>query len=562
MIAPIDLYRRHCPQWLVITALLHAHRSIVASRPNFLIFVTDQHRADHLGCYGNTVVRTPHIDAIARDGIRFDRAYVANPVCMPNRGSMVTGRMPSAHGSRGNGVPLPLEAVTFADVLAASGYHTALIGKSHLQTMVDSPPALPSALRDPLLTRSEAFPEVTRTDFRHPRYRQELRSSWSNPAHRLELPYYGFQDVLLCNDHADECFGDYSRWLEQNHPAVAQRVGREHGTRDPAYIAPQAWRTQLTEDQYPTHYVAAQSCAWLHEHQRQRAGQPFTLVCSFPDPHHPWTPPGKYWNMYKPEHMTAPGTATPHADAASHVRWLQDERRDGKANTEGPRIFATSERETREIIALTYGMISNVDDRIGMVMQALRDCGADDNTVVVFMSDHGDLMGDHGVMLKGPLHYQGLIRVPFLWRDTAAAQRGAAPSRSDLVSSIDLCASVLQRAGIAVPDGNQGKALVGPTGQHKPSGRHAVLIEESQQRAYLGFREPVQVRTIVSERYRLSMFHEGTWGELYDLQADPNETRNLWDEPSCTALRCGLLDRMVRLLIEHADMSPRPTSLA
>ena len=107
-------------------------------RPNFLIFITDQHRADHLGCYGNPVVKTPNIDALASAGQRFERAYVATPVCMPNRGSIMTGRMPSAHGARSNGIPLPLESVTFADLLAEAGYRTALIGKSHLQNMEDS----------------------------------------------------------------------------------------------------------------------------------------------------------------------------------------------------------------------------------------------------------------------------------------------------------------------------------------------------------------------------------------------------------------------------------------
>ena len=183
----------------------------MTARPNFLIFVTDQHRADHLGCYGNAVVRTPQIDALAATGMRFERSYVANPVCMPNRGSMLTGRMPSIHGSRGNGVPLPLEEVTFADVLGEFGYRTALIGKSHLQNMEDKPPVLPPLVHDPALAVSTRLAESTRVDLEQRCYRQELASSWSDPNHRLDLPYYGFQEVLLCNSHGDECFGDYSR---------------------------------------------------------------------------------------------------------------------------------------------------------------------------------------------------------------------------------------------------------------------------------------------------------------------------------------------------------------
>lgn len=540
----------------------HRPPPAVSQRPNFLIFVTDQHRADHLGCYGNAVVRTPQIDALAAAGMRFERSYVANPVCMPNRGSMVTGRMPSIHGSRGNGVPLPLEEVTFAEVLAEFGYRTALIGKSHLQNMEDQAAVLPRPVQDPSLSVSPRLSESTRVDLEQPAYRQELASSWSDANHRLELPYYGFQEVVLCNSHGDECFGDYARWLAEHHPQVAGRVGREHGQRDPAYVAPQAWRTNLDEYQYPTHYVAEQSARWIETHCREHADRPFALVCSFPDPHHPWTPPGRYWDMYDPAQMAPVRTASPDTPRERHVQWLWDERAGGKAKLEGPRIFATHEREIREITALTYGMITNVDDRIGLVMDALRTSGADANTVVVFTSDHGDLMGDHGLMLKGPLHYQGLVRVPLIWREPPGSS-GAGPAvRHDLASSIDLAATVLSRAGLAAPNGVQGRALVSPQGLARDSGRDAVLIEENQQRAYLGFESPVRVRTLVTHTHRLSVFHEGNWGELYDLKADPFEERNLWESPDAQALRGQLLDRLVRALIEHSETSPRPSRLA
>ena len=112
------------------------------SRPNFLFFITDQHRADFLGCYGHPVLRTPHIDSIAAKGIAFDRFHVASPVCQPNRASLMTGRMPSVHDVRSNGIPLSMEAVTFVDLLKDAGYRTALIGKSHLQNFTGFPPII------------------------------------------------------------------------------------------------------------------------------------------------------------------------------------------------------------------------------------------------------------------------------------------------------------------------------------------------------------------------------------------------------------------------------------
>ena len=117
-------------------------------QPNILLIMTDQHRADHLGCYGNRQVRTPHIDGIASKGTVFDRFYVASPICMPNRSTLMTGRMPSLHGVRHNGIPLRLGDTTFATLLGARGYRTALIGKSHLQNMQDIPPLVQRAPRD------------------------------------------------------------------------------------------------------------------------------------------------------------------------------------------------------------------------------------------------------------------------------------------------------------------------------------------------------------------------------------------------------------------------------
>src|SRR5205807_5196585 len=126
-----------------------ASRPLDMTRPSFLLFITDQHRVDYLSCYGHPVLRTPHIDSIAARGTRFDRFYVATPVCMPNRATLMTGRMPSVHGVRSNGSPLSLSSNTFVDALRAAGYATALVGKSHLQNFGDAAAILKRPLPRP-----------------------------------------------------------------------------------------------------------------------------------------------------------------------------------------------------------------------------------------------------------------------------------------------------------------------------------------------------------------------------------------------------------------------------
>ena len=117
---------------------------VMNKQPNFLLIITDQQRADHLGCYGNPIVKTPNIDRLATRGTKFDHFYVATPICMPNRATLMTGRMPSLHGARQNGIPLSLNATTFVEIMRSAGYQTALFGKCHLQSISGAAPTVPS----------------------------------------------------------------------------------------------------------------------------------------------------------------------------------------------------------------------------------------------------------------------------------------------------------------------------------------------------------------------------------------------------------------------------------
>ena len=532
-----------------------------ARKKNFLLFVTDQQRADHLGCYGNRQLRTPHIDAIAAQGSRFSRFYASSAVCMANRATLMTGRMPSVHGVRSNGIPLSRDHTTFVELLRAAGYQTALVGKSHLQNFGEDAPRRPVWVNH---NGGDAPPPELRDAHKARRVGPDYEGEWTphfeaQADYRTPTPFYGFDSVDLCTFHGDNVRGDYSRWLEQQHPGSDALRGRANATPDPRYVAPQAWRTRIPEALYPTSFVAEHAIARLRNAARVDA--PFFIQCSFPDPHHPFTPPGKYWDMYDPRQIDLPksfhGAGAP--DRSPLVAALRRASEHGELNREHSFAMTVSERECREMIALTYGMISCVDDAVGRVMQTLRDLALEDDTVVMFTSDHGDWMGDHGLMLKGPLHYQGVIRVPFICKIPGSA---AGVHHPGLAGTIDIAATVLDIARIAPFNAIQGKTLLPAIDGGATPARGGMLVENEAAFFQFGTGRRFRVRTLVTERWRLTLSDVAGIAELYDLQNDPLEQTNLWDAPASREVLPGLLHQLVQTMIEHQDLAPLPTAIA
>ena len=514
-------------------------------RPNVILFVTDQQRADHLGCYGHPVLRTPAIDGLARRGVAFDNCHVASPVCMPNRASLMTGRMPSLHGVRMNGIPLSTDAVTFVDLLRDAGYQTALIGKSHLQNFTARPAyAAARTGRSGFHRAGGALAEASRHDYRAPAYRQEAPSSPS-----AAPPFYGFDHVDLVTGHGDACGGDYARWLSGREPDADRLLGPENQLPHD-YVCPQAVRTALPEALYSTSYIAGQAVSWLDA----AGGAPFFLMVSFPDPHHPFNPPGRYWDAYRPEDMPVPAAFerndwTP----PPHVAALHRERDAGEAALQGMNSIGCTLREALEARALTCGMIEMIDDAVARVLAALERSGGAGRTVVAFTSDHGDHLGDHGLLLKGAEPYREITRVPLIWADPDGP---SGLRRGDMAQTVDIPATILERAHIEPFHGMQGKSLLaGPV-------RDAAFIQYDHQRPHPGLGGPPRVHSLVDRRWRLSVFHGQDRGELYDLEADPGEFRNLWDDPGAAAEKARLMERLLREEIAAVDRSPLPTARA
>jgi arylsulfatase A-like enzyme len=502
-------------------------------------------------------VRTRHLDGVAERGVIFDRFYVASPVCMPNRASLMTGRMPSLHGVRLNGVPLSRRNVTFVELLRAAGYDTALVGKSHLQNFTETPPLRNNADEDGHRSPPLDLAEAIRDDLAGEEYGIEQPEFWNDTEVEVPLPFYGFGHVDLATGHGDAPGGDYRRWLLDRAPDAIRLTGPENQLPHD-YTCPQAVRTALPEELYPTTWVVERAEAYLAD--PVRAERPFFLNVSFPDPHHPLNPPGRFWDMYAPERMSVPAAfQTDEWTPPPHVKAILDDRAAGRANLNGMNAIGVSEREAKEARALTCGMVSMIDEGVGRLLSVLEETGLAENTVVIFTSDHGDHLGDHRMLLKGAEAYDEVIRVPFILVDPD--RDGGGRHIDALASTIDIPATILDRAGLAPYAGMQGTSLM-PLLDGETSLRDAVLVQYDHQRPHPGLNGPPRVHTLVDARWRLSLIHGHETGELYDLENDPEEFVNLWESQEHKEEKARLMERLAREEMASIDRVPLPTGLA
>jgi len=532
--------------------------------PNFVFFITDQQRADWLGCYGHPVLKTPNIDAIAAKGTRFENFHVASPVCMPNRASLMTGRYPSVHGLRYNGCRLPLNANTFIDSLANAGYHTAAIGKSHLQPFTGLAPK--GRTPEQLAGGAEAWkPDMG--DYTH----EESQHYQDNERYQIKTPYYGYQHVDMVTTHGDRCGGHYQQWFRQRAPNW-EALHDDANELEHNYSCPQAFRTPIPEALYPTAYVRDRAIDYLRS--RRESDQPFFVFISFPDPHHPFNPPGKYWDRYSPDEFDVNLPYSSHKNPTVPMKWLHDQWKNGGVQLTPQTAMMLDEQQIKEAMALTAGMMAFVDDAVGDIISCLKNSGHWDKTVICYNSDHGDYLGDYNMILKGALPFRSITRVPFIWSDPDDRSESVTPA---LASTVDIPSTILDRAGIQPFNGMQGrsfKALIDRKSTSneasvdntsiadKSTVRTELFIEYNDGGARLGFSQPARVRTLLTAKWRYTMYRDQDWGELYDLTKDPLETCNLWSDSSYFAVRAKLSERLNHHLAALMDESPLSDRLA
>ena len=526
----------------------------MSDRPSYILFITDQQRYDHLGCNGHPVLQTPNIDAMAAQGVNYDRFYVASPVCMPNRASLMTCRMPSSHGVRSLGVPLTHDNVTFVDLMRAAGYDTALIGKSHLQTVTDWPVQIePPVYRDGFCAPPEELAVAIKSDLAGEAYQYEKQFFYEKDDPEVPLPFYGFEDYVSVLRHGFNTGGSHELYQKQHAPDVLPLKSRDvQFPHD--YICPQAIRTMVPEEHYSTRFIADRTVEFLKS--REGNEKPFFLMVSFPDPHHPFTPPGKYWDMYKPEDMPVPHAYTANDwDPPDYVKIAErDRKNDPSLGQASGHTVAVSQREAQEARALTCGMIAMVDDAVGQIRQAAREAGVADNTVQIYTSDHGDHLGEHRLLFKGAEQYDSLTHVPFIWADP----KGAHDKRSsELAQTHDIGSTILEHARIESAIGMQGQVMSVAGGE----GRESVHIQYETQKTQEAFGARPRVHTIVHKQWRLSVYLGKCEDELFDLETDPGEMLNLWNSPDHAAIKADLIEKLANLEIAVANRVPLPTAM-
>ena len=472
----------------------------MVKRKNVIVFCTDQQRGDSLGCMGNSIARTPNLDRLASRGVLYTQHYSTNPVCMPSRCAFITGRYPQANGVIDNGIDLPNREVTMPQVFHEHGYNTAVFGKLHFQTC-----------------------KTYEGDVSHESYGRwnsgELQG-WTGP-------YYGFEHVLLTVGHGEDCTGAYGWWRKNKFPDLKLGVKNAHGTI--AFPQFACWKSNMPVEAHHSTWVADQAIKYLDE----IGDSPFYIQVSFPDPHHPFTPPAPYHSMF--DDVEFP---TPHAVEGENETKPKPYREAMFTNpfpTDGGAHFSSDLKGDayHQVLAHTYAMNTLIDYSIGRMISKLEENGLMQNTIIVFMSDHGDFMGDHHFLYKGQMPCRSLLNVPLIIFDSDYGS-GVVDA---VCSNVDVMPTLLNACNITVPDCVQGVVL--PCLGESPKRDYA--FEAGWSKASSEYHH----YTIYKQDWRISVFPNLRDGELYDLKNDPFEHRNLFNDPDYRMLRLDLMEELL-----------------
>lgn len=449
-------------------------------KPNVVVLLSDQHRPDLMSCAGSSLVPTPNLDRLATGGIRFRHAYCPYPVCAPSRMSLLTGQYPHSHGVLDNTMRLDWRRRTVAHAFREQGYLTALIGKMHFLDGQSHGFDYRLGFNDWLMYLGPKVRHFANEIASYPGYENSVYDTGS-----------GLPDV-------EGLWDGPSPWKGHVEPA-------------------QALASELAAEDHFDAFVAREAAAFI----RRYRGEPFFLVAGFLKPHAPFHPPKGYAEeLYPPERIELPQPGAL-AGYPRHVR------------AAAARYAAMGDRRLRMIRAGYLGNLRFLDECAGAVLRAIEAARLDEDTIVVYTSDHGEMGGEHGLFQKF-VFFEPSVAVPLILRYPGAIPAGSVSEA--LVEYQGLYATLAELAGLAPAGGTDSGSFAALARNAHLPGPEAVFAEYA-----LSWAPRYMVRTA---RYKY-IHNEGDVAELYDLETDPGEYRNRAEEPALEPVRRHLHTQLV-----------------
>jgi len=491
------------------------------ARKNVLFIMCDQLRYDYLGCYGHTHLQTPHIDALAAEGVRFGKAYVQSTICGPSRMCAYTGRYMRTHGSTSNGVPLRVGEPTIGDHLREIGVRTAIVGKSHMVADREGMERLgipPDSVIGVHVSQC-GFEPYERDDGLHPDGRYDPDPRYD---HYLR----------------DQGFAARNPWEEWANSAKGGNGATLNG-----WLLSHADKAAWVPDRHAeTPYMTRRAMDFMREAELD--GRPWCLHLSYIKPHWPYIVSAPYHELYGPDDVKAAVRADSERENPHPIfRAFMEERHS--------RAFSREEVRLR-VIPAYMGLIKQIDDQLGLLFAFMKETGFWDNTLIVFTSDHGDYLGDHWLGEKYLFH-DASVRALLIIRDPSPEADSTRGSLCEaVVETIDLAPTFLEYfGGAAKPHILEGRSLLPWLRRATPKSWRRVAVSEydySFDAARLRSNQPVgdcRMIMVTDGRWKY-IYAEGLRPMLFDLEDDPDELVDLGVNPAHEAIRASLREALER----------------
>lgn len=472
-------------------------------RPNILWICSDQQRFDSLGCYGNPFVQTPNLDRLAAEGVLFEHAYSQSPVCTPSRASFLTGRYPRTTRCRQNGQAIPADEVLVTKRFQDAGYVCGLAGKLHLA------PCNPNVC------------EGTE---------QRIAD--------------GYDQFFWSHDPSDAWFThDYTQWL------------RDKGiSRDSAPFHESEYVQVIpSEEHSQTTWAIERAMSFIGSAEKFK--QPWLFSVNMFDPHHAFDPPIAALERYRCMLDDIPLPNYVEGELENKPIWQRIDHAGAYGNRAGYPYKAMRDIDHRWIRAAYWAMIDVIDTQVGRLLDFLEKTGQRERTIVIFTSDHGEMLGDHGIYLKGPYFYEPAVRVPLIISGPGILSTGA---RSEaLVELVDLAPTLLEASCIPQQPGMQGRSLLSLLTGETTLDTHREDVYCEYYNAMGWHQDPAAHATMVrSIAHKIVVAHGTGSGELYNLYVDPEETDNLWDSAESLSIRLEMQERVMDRMAWTVDPLP------